>query len=88
MSARSHEYILVRGRIKEIRAKSILFAVGESVERGDWIPRTLIHGADERTLDARFAGEEVNLRVFAWKARELGFDAETTEDGTQEELFP
>jgi hypothetical protein len=37
------------------------------------IPRSLIHGADDRTFEGLFAGEEVTFRLMDWKAEELGF---------------
>lgn len=78
------DYTKVKGRIRRIRPNAILFTVGESVPRGEWIPRSLIHGADERLLDGlipevaraeRSGGLPREIRIFTWKAEEAGFTA-------------
>ena len=33
-----------------------------------WIPRSCIHGADERLLDDTHCDDEINLRIFQWIA--------------------
>jgi len=33
-----------------------------------WVPRSCIHGADERLLDQTNYGDEINLRVWEWLA--------------------
>ena len=90
----SDEYVKVKGKIAKIRAQSILFTVGDSVPRGAWIPRSLIHGADERQLDglaaavlrmAKQGGVEREIRIFEWKAEEIGFI--TGRDGSTGDLF-
>ena len=50
--------------------KAVLVRVNDNVT---WIPRSCIHGADERTLDSADNGEEMNLRIFAWVAERDGF---------------
>jgi hypothetical protein len=67
------EYVRVFGTLIEIRKKSFLFAVGENVSRGSWIPRGLIHGADDKTMDAKFNGQTMAVRIFRWKVEECGF---------------
>lgn len=37
-----------------------------------WIPLSLIHGADERNIGNDHATDEVSFRLMEWKARELG----------------
>lgn len=81
------QYVAIRGRVKDVRAKSVLFVVGDSVERGDWIPRSLIHGADDIALNGKFGGEAMTLRMFKWKARELGFEPERDDDAADGDLF-
>jgi hypothetical protein len=81
------EYVRIRGRIEAVRKGSILLSVGESVRRAGWIPRSLIHGADEITLDGRMIGDQVALRVFEWKADELGFTSDHDRDGADGDLF-
>ena len=88
MTDRGEEYVRVRGRVMEVRPKAVLFAVGDSVPRGDWIPRTLIHGGDERTLDAiAILSHEMTLRIFEWKADELGFTSGRSDAGALGDLF-
>lgn len=36
------------------------------------IPRSLIHGADERHLAQQVPGSAVSFRLMPWKAREMG----------------
>lgn len=36
------------------------------------IPRSLIHGVDDKRFDALFAGEKITFRLFAWKAEDVG----------------
>lgn len=38
----------------------------------DWIPRSCIHGADERLLDKHDIGDEIELRMFEWIAERSG----------------
>ena len=37
-----------------------------------WIPRSCIHGADERRLDDLAVGDEIELQVFEWIAAKEG----------------
>ena len=37
------------------------------------IPRSLIHGGDDREIEGLFGGEEFTFRLMDWKAEELGF---------------
>ncbi len=83
----SDDYVRVRGRIKEIRPASVLFAVGAGVERAAWLPRSLIHGADDIALNGKFAGEEMTLRVVEWKADECGFTAPRDDNAAARDLF-
>jgi len=38
-----------------------------------WIPRSLIHGADESKFAGMFIGEETTFRLMEWKAEEVGW---------------
>jgi len=87
MTDRIDDYVSVRGRLKDRRANAILFAVGQTVERGDWIPRSLLHGADEITLDTLRIGDEITIRLFRWKAEELGFETQRAHDAALQDLF-
>ncbi len=46
-----------------------------------WIPRSLIHGADEFQVDELKAGDEVELRIFRWKVEESGLLGEDADQG-------
>lgn len=37
-----------------------------------WIPRSLLHAADDRRIEGMFSGEKFTFRLRAWKAVELG----------------
>ncbi|MBE0563680.1 MAG: hypothetical protein IH622_23075 [Ochrobactrum anthropi] len=37
-----------------------------------WIPRSLLHGADDIRLDRNDFGQKIQLRVMDWKAKQLG----------------
>jgi hypothetical protein len=37
-----------------------------------WLPRSLIHGADDLKLAKAMKNDEVTVRVMDWKANELG----------------
>lgn len=89
MSA-DEDYTTVYGTVREVRPQSVLFAVGRAAHgcaTASWIPRSLIHGADERTLDGRFDGEQIALRVFAWKVRALGWESTRDPNAANGDLF-
>ncbi len=77
-------YLTVRVRIEEVRPTSVLFRHGDTTT---WVPRSLVHGADDADLDGRFAGEEIALRIFAWKCRELGLEGERDRSAAARDLF-
>jgi hypothetical protein len=84
MTAEDDEYVSVMGLIHEIRDGAVLFSVGDAVQGGDWIPRSLMHGADDLRLKTQLAkGDRAILRIFRWKAEEVGFiterDTETSD---------
>lgn len=43
--------------------------------RGGWaiIPRSLLHGSDDLKVERFVEGEEITIRVMAFKAEEIGF---------------
>jgi hypothetical protein len=84
---REETYISIRGRIVEVRKAAFLFETGTGpAARREWVPRSLIHGADDKALDGAFAGETRMVRIFAWKAAELGLLV-TTSDAATADLF-
>jgi hypothetical protein len=87
MTNSSEDYVSIRGRLKDRRTNAILFAVGRAVERGDWIPRSLLHGADEIKLDSQRIGDEITIRMFRWKAEELGFETRHEHEAALHDLF-
>lgn len=38
-----------------------------------WIPRSVIHGADDVKVETAEVGETISVRVAEWKAEDLGF---------------
>jgi hypothetical protein len=65
-------YRYISTKLRGIRMNAIL--VDDPLGRNQvWIPRSLIHGADEMKLHARYIGEERMFRIFEWKAEDLGF---------------
>jgi hypothetical protein len=79
------EYVRVFGTLIEIRKKSFLFAVGKGVSRGAWVPRGLIHGADDKAMDAMFNGQQMAVRIFRWKVEQCGFTS--SRDDQTHDLF-
>lgn len=90
----SDDYVKVKGKARHVRDGSVLFSVGDSVSRGAWIPRSLIHGADDLVLRDR--REQINrtgaqvgtpmvLRIRSWKAEEVGFTGDA--DDQTADLF-
>lgn len=71
-------YTPVTCRLARIEPKSVWITVG-SAGREVNVPRTLIHGADETRLDGLLEGTKLDLRIFTWKAQQLGL---TGSDGT------
>lgn len=67
-------YRTITTRFRGLSPKAL--KVDKPASRGDgtaWIPRSLIHGADDLALGKAFDGQEITLRVMDWKAEELGF---------------
>jgi len=63
------EYIGVTAILKHVRATSVLLEVqGHKA----WIPRSLIYGPDDSTLDGVMLDSEITLRMFEWKAKREG----------------
>jgi hypothetical protein len=63
-----HDYVEITATLRLVRPKSVLIETGDAVPLGCWIPRSCIHGADERSLDRIAIGQEITLRVFEWLA--------------------
>lgn len=83
----SDEYVRIRGKVQAVRKGALMFSVGQSVPRAGWIPRSLIHAADDLTLDGLMVGAEITLRVREWKADELGFTSDRDPNGAARDLF-
>lgn len=67
----SERYVSVTATLRKVKPTSIALLP----EGGDdlvWVPRSLIHGADERQLDTLEENETVTLRIFEWKAKQEG----------------
>jgi len=70
---RSEEYVTIVARFMRRTAKAVLLAQGDSVPRGAWIPRSCIHGVDEKQIDDAATGQELTLRIFEWIAERKSF---------------
>ncbi len=82
----SERYVIVACRLKSIHAASVWIAVGAEGREVN-VPRTLIHGAEETTLDTLLPGTSLRLRIMAWKARELGLATERDDNAARGDLF-
>ena len=65
----SDEYITVDCIFIRCTAKAVLIDVDGNTH---WIPRSCIHGADERLLDRTCEGDEINLQIFEWLVEREG----------------
>lgn len=67
-------YRTITTRLRGMTPKAIFVDKPPSKGKGETpIPRSLIHGADDRKIEQTFIGEEISFRLMAWKAEELGF---------------
>ena len=78
------DYVRIPCRIVRVREAAVLIAVGDSVPRATWIPRSCIHGADDRTLRTN---ANRTLRIFRWKAEQEGLEPATDPAGASGDLF-
>jgi len=94
MTAGSDDYVKVQGKARHVSDNAVLFSVGDSVSRGAWIPRSLVHGADDLVLRDRRdqinrtganVGTPLVLRIRRWKAEEVGFTGDA--DDQTADLF-
>lgn len=84
----SDDYVRVPGTVKQVRAGAVLFAVGDGVPRAAWVPRSLIHGADDQALDQlTMVDAKMALRIREWKADELGWTGPNVQSGGERDLF-
>lgn len=70
---KDERYIRVRVKLLRRQKAAILVALDGYPDHQGWIPRSLIHGADESELDSKPIGATLALRIFDWKARQMGF---------------
>lgn len=71
MSNGGEKYVSVTGAMLAKTEKAVRIQT-EATEDPTWIPRSCIHGADDRRIDATAKGDEITLRIFEWKARAEG----------------
>jgi len=93
MTSADETYVPIKALLIRVTRDAAMIAVGET-RRVVSIPRSLIHGADERELDtkARALGHahpapEITLRIFLWKAREQHLLSHTVDGGAVGDLF-
>ena len=65
----SDPYVTVECAVLEIREKSL--QIEDSAGDRHWIPRSCIHGANDREL-ASLKGQETELKVRKWLAESKG----------------
>lgn len=65
-------YVQVTATLRACRPKAVLLAIGEDVPRGAWVPRSCIHGADDRSLDRVAPGSAITIQVREWIAEREG----------------
>ena len=66
------EYVTVVAILKARTRKAVLLDVGVEVERGAWIPRSCLHAANDREIDAAAIDSEVTVQVREWIANREG----------------
>ncbi len=62
-------YVKIDCKILRVTTKAVRIDVDGSEV---WIPRSCVHGADERGLDQFNQGDEAMLRIFEWIAKVEG----------------
>lgn len=72
---RHDDYVTLEARIVRVKDGAVLLGVEvDGDEVTGWVPRSLLHGADDRLLSAADEdGETRQVRVREWKARQLGW---------------
>lgn len=69
----SDEYVLVTAIFVTAKDRSfaVLHANGGRQGERVWLPRSLVHGADDLKLDRARPRDEITFRLRAWKAEEV-----------------
>ena len=65
------DYVTINVTIRKVTGKAVLVWV-EGIEDDEWVPRSCLHAADDRVLDAVEPGQSIILQVREWKARQAG----------------
>jgi hypothetical protein len=67
-------YRAVTTRFRALRPNSVLVDAPASFKGATvWLPRSLVHGADDSALERMSAGQEFTFRLMDWKAEEVGW---------------
>ncbi len=74
-------YITILVSLVHLEEKAVRIAQGRHQA---WIPRSVIHGADDKLLTDLKPGEETKLRIMQWKAAQAGL---VEAHAGQKELF-
>jgi hypothetical protein len=69
----SASYRIVTTRFRGISPSGKAVFVDKPIAGETSIPRSLIHGGDDRKFEGSFVGEEITFRLMEWKAEEIGF---------------
>lgn len=65
------DYLTVDATFQRVTDKAVL-VLRASDEEPVWLPRSVVHGADERGLDDHDDGDIITLRVRRWKVETAG----------------
>lgn len=68
----SDDYVTVSVKLKARTKKAVMLSVGDTVERGAWVPRSCLHGADDKKVDEADIDDEMELRIMEWIAEREG----------------
>lgn len=68
------DYVSIDCEIVRVTSRAVLIEVEDDFDTEEhWIPRSLIHGGDDSALE-KSVGNKMQIRMFRWKAAELGID--------------
>lgn len=71
MTSRDEQYETITCTLERVTAKAAAFS-HDDWEKDKWVPRSLMHGGFETTLDDLDEGQEVELPVMRWFAEKEG----------------
>ncbi len=73
MGVNSDDYRVVTTTLRLVKEMAILVDLPKSSGGTTWLPRSLLHGADDLTLGRQSIGSPFTFRLREWKAEQLGW---------------